>query len=256
MSGNSGLRIPSTSPMLMVAVAPAGSAPLPGLAASPPSPPGRGGTLRWTGSRMALPATSGSTSGEEHQLELADLELVAGDQLAVLDPLPVQVGAVQGADVVDGEGVGPAADLRVAARDGDVVEEDVALGVAPGGDHLLVEQEAAAGVRPAPHHQHGGVLAQLLDRGEDLFLDLSFEVLGGQADGGGRVVRRVGQGGPAVRAEVGPFGVLVTALRAEHAALPGLWLVVSCASGRRSRASSIVLVGDCRGRLQTGSTRG
>ena len=115
MSGNSGLRIPSTSPMLIVPVAPDCSAGWPERAASPP-PPDRGGALRWTGSRMALPATPGSTAGEEHQLELADLELVAGDELAVLDPLPVEVGAVQGADVVDGEAAGAAADLGVAAR--------------------------------------------------------------------------------------------------------------------------------------------
>src|SRR5215216_5373497 len=234
MSGNSGLRIPRTSPMLIVPVAPDGSAGWPEAAASP-RPPGRGGVLRWTGSRMALPATSGSTSGEEHQLELADLELVAGDQLAVLDPLPVQVGAVEGADVVDGEGaVGAAADLGVAARDGDVVEEDVALGVTAGGHRRLVEQEAAAGVGPAPDDQHGRVLTQLLDRGDDLFLDLSFEVLGGQADRGGRVVRGRDQRGPKVRAEVIPLRVLVTALSAEHAALPGLWLVVTSRPVRRS----------------------
>src|SRR4029453_16004925 len=109
MSGKSGLRIPRTSPMLIVPVAPDGSAGWPG-AGAPPPPPGRGGGRRWTGPPATLPATSGSTAGEEHQLELADLELVAGDELAVLDPLPVEVGAVQGADVVDGEAVGATAD--------------------------------------------------------------------------------------------------------------------------------------------------
>src|SRR5215207_6808877 len=133
MSGNSGLRMPSTSPMLIVPVAPDCPAGWPEPTASPP-PSDRGSVLRWTGSRMTLPATSGSAAGEEHQLELADLQLVAGDELAVLDPLPVEVGAVQRADVVDGEAVGAAADLGVAARDGDVVEEDVALGVTAGGD--------------------------------------------------------------------------------------------------------------------------
>src|SRR5215208_7378760 len=244
MSGNSGLRIPSTSPMLMVPVAPGSSAGRPEPAAAPP-PPGRDGTLRWTGSRMTLPATSGSTAGEEHQLELADLQLVAGDELAVLDPLAVQIGAVEGPDVVDGEAVGAAADLGVAARDGDVVQEDVALGVAAGGHRLLVEQEAAAGVRSAPHDQHGGVLAQLLDRRDDLFLDLSFEVLGGEADGGGRVVRGRGQRGPTVRAEVGPFRVLVTALSAEHAALLGLrsWspLPGSARAGERASFWSVTV---------------
>src|SRR4029450_2272518 len=119
---------------------PAAPPPRPGPGASPPPPPGRGGTLRWTGSRISLPATPGSTAGEEHQLELADLELVAGDALALLHPRPVQVGAVQGADVVDGEAAGATADLGVAARDGDLVEEDVALGGAPGGRRLPFRQ--------------------------------------------------------------------------------------------------------------------
>src|SRR4030095_13074093 len=102
MSGNSGFRIPSTSPMLIVP-APGSSAWRP-AAASPP-PPRRDGTLRWTGSRMTLPAPSGSTAGEEHQLELADLQLVAGDELAVLDPLAVEVGPVEGGDVEGGQAV-------------------------------------------------------------------------------------------------------------------------------------------------------
>src|SRR6266540_7469091 len=102
------------------------------------------------------PATSRSAAGEEDQLELADLQLVAGDQVAVLDPLPVEVGAIERAHVVDGEAAAATGDLGVAARHGDVVQEDVALRVAAGGHYLLVEQEAAAGVGPPPDDQHGG----------------------------------------------------------------------------------------------------
>jgi hypothetical protein len=108
----------------------------------------------------------------------------------------------------------------VPARHGDVVEEDVALGVPAGGDDLLVEQEAAAGVGPAADHQHGGSLAEFFDRCGDLLLNLSLQVLRGQADRGGRVVgggRH--QRGATIRAEARAFWVLVTALSAEHSAL-------------------------------------
>src|SRR5574341_711727 len=67
-----------------------------------------------------------SASGKEHQLELADLQFVPADQCALFDPLTVEVGAVERADVVDGEGpvVAPP-DLRVPAGHGDVVQEDI-----------------------------------------------------------------------------------------------------------------------------------
>ena len=67
----------------------------------------------------------------------------------VVDALAVEVGAVEAADVADGEGGAVADELGVPAGDRDVVEEDVALGVAADGREVGVEQEAAAGVRPA-----------------------------------------------------------------------------------------------------------
>src|SRR5207245_10922381 len=119
-----------------------------------------------------------STAAEEDQLDLADLERVPADQLALLDPLAIEVGAVQRADVVDGEGpLLPAPDLRVPPGHGDVVQEDVALRVPSGGHHVLVEEEPAACVRPATNDQHRRAVTQLLDRSSDLFLHLSLQVL-------------------------------------------------------------------------------
>src|SRR4051812_23057386 len=54
--------------------------------------------------------------GEEHEAELADLDLVASLQDHVVDPVPVDVGAVQAADVVDPEAVRPTAELGMTSR--------------------------------------------------------------------------------------------------------------------------------------------
>ena len=53
-----------------------------------------------------------------------------------------------------------AAELRVAAGDRDVVEEDLAVGVAAGADEVGVEQEPAARTRPALHDQQGVALGE------------------------------------------------------------------------------------------------
>src|SRR4051794_25032875 len=68
-------------------------------------------------------------SREEHQPELADLHLVAAAEGRRLHPLPVDVGAVEAAHVPDGEEAALAVELGVAPRHGDVVEEDVTVGV-------------------------------------------------------------------------------------------------------------------------------
>src|ERR1019366_8221854 len=81
-------------------------------------------------------------TGIEHEPELADLDLVAGLEDGLVDPLPVDVGAVQGADVVNQEGITLAPESRVLARYRDVVEEDVAVGVTPRADLVRVEQES------------------------------------------------------------------------------------------------------------------
>jgi hypothetical protein len=51
------------------------------------------------------------------------------------------------------------------ARDGDVVEEDVRVGVPTGGDLVVVEQEAGTGVRAALHDQQCGPRPKRVDRG-------------------------------------------------------------------------------------------
>src|SRR4051794_302982 len=85
-------------------------------------------------SPMLLPPTvrSGLTTGVVDQAVLADLHLVAVRQLQLVDPVAVHIGAVQAADVADLDALRVAAELGVPARDGDVVEEDVAVRVPAG----------------------------------------------------------------------------------------------------------------------------
>src|SRR5205085_8418541 len=64
---------------------------------------------------------------DECQPVLADLQLVAVGQARVLDPLAVDVRAVEAALVGDVDAVRPLLEHGVVARDGDVVEEHVAL---------------------------------------------------------------------------------------------------------------------------------
>ena len=52
---------------------------------------------------------------QEHQAELAHLDLVTAAQVGLLDPLTVHVGAVQAADVADGEPAARAGRTRRAA---------------------------------------------------------------------------------------------------------------------------------------------
>src|ERR1019366_1133693 len=103
-------------------------------------------------------------TGIEHQPELADLHLVACLQSGLVDALPVDVGAVQRADVTHQEDVTLAAEGRVLARHRDIVEKDVAVGVTPRGDVVRVEQETCTGVWPTKDHQQGRSGTQCLDR--------------------------------------------------------------------------------------------
>src|SRR5215208_1993073 len=105
---------------------------------------------RATGSACAAAASSTSVSGsvpseslvtaisagEERQLELADLQLVAVLEAMRVDPLAVHVGAVERAGVVEEPLPAAPHERGVLARDGHVVEEDTGLGRAPD-RHLL-----------------------------------------------------------------------------------------------------------------------
>src|SRR5664280_1512075 len=111
------------------------------------------------GRRAAVGLTRGGLlggTGIEHQPELADLHFVASLQIGLVDPLPVDVRAVQRADVTHQEDVTLMAEGRMLARDRDVVEEDVTVGVTPRGDLVRVEQETCTGVWPPEDHQQGG----------------------------------------------------------------------------------------------------
>src|SRR5947209_58972 len=77
---------------------------------------------------VIVSALVGPRSCHEHQPELADLDLVAVAQGGGLDALAVDVGAVEAADVADGERAALAVELGVAPGHGHVVEEDVAVG--------------------------------------------------------------------------------------------------------------------------------
>jgi len=76
--------------------------------------------------------------GQEHQAELADLDLVAALQHRQVHRLPVDIGAVKAADIQDPELAFFSPELGVPAADGDVVKEDVAVGMAACGCDGLV----------------------------------------------------------------------------------------------------------------------
>src|SRR5258708_34143039 len=89
----------------------------------------------------------------ERQLVLADLQLVAVLEAVGLDPLAVDVRAVQRAAVVDVPLVAAADQQGVVAGDGDVVEED--LGGGPAADaHSLAPPREALPPAPAASADH------------------------------------------------------------------------------------------------------
>src|SRR4051794_14442241 len=84
---------------------------------------------------------------QERQLVLADLQLVPVLEAVRLDAPPVDVGAVERAEIVEVEVAAAAHDEGVVARDGDVVEEDV--GVRPAADRHAVALEREALSHPS-----------------------------------------------------------------------------------------------------------
>src|SRR5262249_35514566 len=203
--------------------------------AVPPAPP------RWTGapapalrpnSRSGLPgghpvrgAAELVAADQAHEPELANLHLVAPGQRRGVDPLPVDVGAVQAAHVMHAEGSGLPPELRVPAGDRHVVQEDVAVRVPAGGGDILVPPEPAAGVWDAPDHPERPTRRQRVDRAE-LTLDVQLRLLGrlfqaADVDHRGRfarprVIRGLAEWGAALRAVAAGVGVLVAAPGAVH----------------------------------------
>src|SRR5438105_7338390 len=103
--------------------------------------------------RVPLPTvalTAALSSFDEGQAVLADLELVAVLELLVVDPPPVDEGAVQRSLVLDEEMAVALDEDGVVARDGDIVEEDLAVGGAAdaraiGARSKALPRSAAAG---------------------------------------------------------------------------------------------------------------
>ena len=102
----------------------------------------------------------------------------------------------------------------MATRHGDVVEEDLGVGVATQRGDLAVEHEPAAGVGAPADDQHAHALGQLGQGRAELLVEL--EPFGDLGEGQGRLVV-VGQRAATRRAEVGSRLVLVAALAASHA---------------------------------------
>src|SRR4029453_17111942 len=97
------------------------------------NPPGRGRPPP-TGSPPAALALR-PRAGDEHQTELADLDLVAVAQRRRLDPLTVHVRTVERTDVAHGEHAPVTVELGVATGNRHVVEEDVTVRVPSAGRH-------------------------------------------------------------------------------------------------------------------------
>src|SRR3954447_24774675 len=183
-------------------------------------------TLDWP-TRSCAGRLTRPRPGQVHQAELADLHLVATGEGGDVDRLAVDVGAVQAADVVHGEAAALAVELHVPPADGDVVQEDVAVGVPAGGGDLLVEQEAAAGVGAALDHQQRRPGGEGLDsagvgvRGRLADLSLLARVLATDlGDDAGRLADPLGaQSRTALGAESAALAVLVATSSAEHVGL-------------------------------------
>ena len=101
---------------------------------------------------------------EEVQTELADAHLGTVPQGGAVDPLAVDIGAVQRTLVDELEGDAVPRDLSMAARDRDVVEEDVGFGMPSDGRDVGVEEVAGTRRRPGADEQQSGVRILVSDQ--------------------------------------------------------------------------------------------
>src|SRR5690606_38265446 len=171
------------------------------------------------------PGLEAPAAGEVNQAELADLDLVTPGQQDLIDAVTVDVRAIEAADVAHDVTLRNSAELRMPAGHRHVIEEDVAIGMAPGGDDVAVEQEAAAGARPAAHNEQRATRRQRVNRGLVLGLDLLTAVALAVRNqrNGGRLLDRpfiAVHGCPALRAEAAALGILMPALCAERHQCP------------------------------------
>src|SRR5262249_61782322 len=114
-------------------------------------PQGSRGTQRQPARSPPRPGASavpGSGAGpeQEDQPELADLDLIARSQDGFLDPLPVDVRAIQAADIPDAERAAMPVELGVPPGHRHIVQEYVAVRVPADQCQVTAQQEPAAGV--------------------------------------------------------------------------------------------------------------
>jgi len=103
-------------------------------------------------------------------MELADLDLVAVCQHRPLHRFPVDIGAVEAADVDDSEFAVLQAELGVPSADGDVVEDDVTAGMSASGCEALIQQEPGTGIGAALDDKKGRATRKAL-RGRNVGFD-------------------------------------------------------------------------------------
>src|SRR3954454_4536802 len=202
-----------------------------------------GGSSSSSGAATASICTSSScrvmpelSAGDVRELELADLQLVGVLEPVRLDPVAVDVGAVERPEVVEVEVAAAAHEQGVVARDRHVVEEDV--GVRPAADRqpVAVEREALADAPAArADDEYGAVLRGVVEVDRD--------ELAGLADAVGRG-RRVAPGVVLLRRraaeEVAAALAVVGAVRIDEAAVGAVQrhgAAASLARGRRLVAS-------------------
>src|SRR5689334_13951569 len=77
-----------------------------------------GGSFGASLAPVAASSVTATSARQVGELVLADLQLVPVDELVRLDPAPVDVGAVQGAGIIQEPVAGAPHQHRVVARDG------------------------------------------------------------------------------------------------------------------------------------------
>src|SRR3954453_12274906 len=110
-------------------------------------------------------------AGEVGELVLADLQLVAVLEAVRVDAVPVDVGAVEGPEVVEVVVLPATHEQGVVARHRDVVEEHVGVGPAPDRHPVAAERERLADPSTAGADDERGavVLDDVLDvHGDEL----------------------------------------------------------------------------------------
>ena len=151
---------------------------------------------------------------EENELELAHLDFVSAFQRRSLDPLPVDICAVQRPDVGDDVVAGLAAELGVPAGHRHVVQEDLAVGMPADPGDLARQHVPRPGVRTALDDQNSGPVRQFSCGNADLVIGrITGRIFRGEGD------RRIGgwqEGRAARRAEIRLRRVPVAAVVAEH----------------------------------------